>query len=74
MESQKNTKIPPKLMLTRQTFDTYIFQLRPWLPTEYLVDKTHNQCMVIWWCTNTFVHRLYTVRSAYYEQNFVRLI
>ena len=35
------------------------FQFRPWLPTEYLVDKWHNQCMDIWWCTNTFVHRLY---------------
>ena len=46
-------------MPTQQTFDRFIFQFRPWLPTEYLVDKWHNQCMDIWWCTNTFVHRLY---------------
>ena len=34
-------KNKPKLMLTQQTFDTCIFQLRSWLPTEYLVDKWH---------------------------------
>ena len=55
----ENKKISPKLMSTQQTFDTCIFQFRPWLPTEYLVDKWHNQCMDIRWCTNTFVHRLY---------------
>ena len=64
MECQKIKKNLPKLMLTQQTFDTCIFQFRPWLPTEYLVDKWHNHCMDIWWCTNTFVHRLY-VQSAF---------
>ena len=45
MECKKNKKIPPKLMLTQQTFDTCIFQFASLLPTECLVDKWHNQCM-----------------------------
>ena len=59
MECQKNKKIPPKLTLTQQTFDTCIFQF-PSLPqTECLVDKWHNQYMDIKWCTNTFGQAVY---------------
>ena len=43
-----------KLMLTQQTFDTCIFQIPSLLPTEYLVDKRHNQYFNICWSTNTF--------------------
>ena len=32
-------------MLTQQTSDTCIYQFQFWLPTEYLVDKWHNQYM-----------------------------
>ena len=35
-------------MLTKQTFDTCIFQFLSWLPTEYSVNKWHNQYMDIW--------------------------
>ena len=64
MECQKNGKIPPKLMLTQQTFDTYIFQFPYLLQTECLVDKWHNQCMNIWWCTNTFGRAVYILFRA----------
>ena len=47
MECLKNKKIPPKLMLTQQTFDTCIFQFTSLLQTECLVDKWHNQNMDI---------------------------
>ena len=42
----KYKKIPPKLMLTQQTFDTCIYQF---FPTGYLVDKWNNQYIDIWW-------------------------
>ena len=55
----KNRTIPFKLMLTQQTFYTCIFQFPSCLQTECLVDKWHNQCMNIWWCTNTFGRAVY---------------
>ena len=60
MECQKNKKHSPKLMLTQHTFiPVRIFQFPSLLPTQYLVDKWHNQCMDIWWCTHTFVQAVY---------------
>ena len=41
----KNQTFSLKLMLTQQTSDTCIYQFQFWLPTEYLVDKWHNQYM-----------------------------
>ena len=48
MKCKKKSKISPKYMLTEQIFATCIFQFLPWLPTEYSVDKWHNQDMNIW--------------------------
>ena len=41
----KNQTFSLKLMLTQQTSGTCIYQFQFWLPTEYLVDKWHNQYM-----------------------------
>ena len=73
MEYQKNKKIPPKLMLTQQTFHTCIFQFPSLLTTEYLVDKWHNNYMDIWWCTNTFVQAMYIyLHEWYFVGRYVR--
>ena len=50
----KNQEISPFSMPTQQTIDTCIFSFPSLLPNVYFVDKWHNQCMGIWWCTNTF--------------------
>ena len=42
-------KFSPMFILTQQAFVNRIFKFPFWLPTEYLVDKWHNQYMDIWW-------------------------
>ena len=44
----ENQIFSPNLLQTQQTFDTSILQFLSWLPTEYSVDKWHNQYMEFW--------------------------